>query len=111
MKMDYSYLTKQVVDLQKMSFANWINAIGIVQDQTASAMDTIIDQNTWIPEQGRDAMQAWIKACRQEQTRFKSFIDQGFSTMEKFLAQDKKEDKKEAAAPKAKAVAPEKAKK
>ena len=107
MNMDYSQLTKHVVDLQKMSLANWFNAVSIVQDQTASAVDTILDQNTWIPEQGRDAMHAWVKVCRQEQTRLKNFVDQGISTMEQFLAQDEKE----AAAPKAKAAAPTKAKK
>jgi hypothetical protein len=90
MNMDYTQITKQVVDFQKMSLANVYNAVTIVQEQTASAVDTILEQNSWLPEQGREAMQSWINVCRQEQVRFKRFVDQSFSSMEQFLNQDKK---------------------
>ena len=90
MKTDYTQVTKQIVDFQKMSFANWYNAVSMVQDQTRSTIDTILNQNSWIPEQGRSAIQSWINVCSQEQAHFKDFVDQGFSSAEQFFGQPKK---------------------
>ncbi len=88
--MEYAEITKQVIDFQKMSFSNWYNAIAIVQDQTTSAMDMMLDQSTWVPEDGRKAVQGWLSACQEERNRFKSYVDGSFSSVEKYLAKGKK---------------------
>lgn len=88
--MEYTEITKQVIDFQKMSFSNWYNAIAIVQDQTTSAMDMMLDQSTWVPEDGRKAVQGWLNACQEERNRFKSYVDGSFSSAEKYLAKGKK---------------------
>jgi len=90
MNIDYSQFTKQLVDFQKMSFANWLNAFGMVRDQAASAMETVLGQNAYIPAQVGDAMREWFAVCRQEQLRFKDFVDQGFSNMEPFTGRTPK---------------------
>lgn len=84
--MEYTEITKQVIDFQKMSFSNWYNAVAMVQDQTTSAMDMVLDQSTWVPEEGRKAVQSWLDACQQERNRFKAYVDEGFTSMEKYLA-------------------------
>lgn len=84
--MEYTEITKQVIDFQKMSFSNWYNAVAMVQDQTTSAMDMVLDQSTWVPEEGRKAVQSWLGACQQERNRFKAYVDEGFTSMEKYLA-------------------------
>lgn len=88
--MEYTEITKQVIDFQKMSFSNWYNAVAMVQDQTTSAMDMVLNQSTWVPEEGRKAVQGWLDACEQERNRFKAYVDEGFTSMEKYLATGKK---------------------
>jgi len=88
--MEYTDISKQVIDFQKMSFSNWYNALSMVQDQTTSAMDIVLDQSTWVPEEGRKAVQGWLNACQEERDRFKSYVDDSFSSMEKYLAKSKK---------------------
>jgi hypothetical protein len=88
--MEYTEITKQVIDFQKMSFSNWYNAVAMVQDQTTSAMDMVLDNSTWVPEDGRKAAQNWLNACQEERNRFKVYVDEGFSSMEKFIAKSKK---------------------
>lgn len=88
--MEYTEITKQVIDFQKMSFANWYNAMAMVQDQTTSAMGMMLDQSTWVPEEGRKAVQGWMDACQQERNRFKAYVDESFTSMEKYLATGKK---------------------
>lgn len=91
--MEYTEITKQVIDFQKMSFANWYNAVSMVQDQTTSAMDMMLGQNTWVPEEGKKAVQSWMDACQNERDRFKAYVDEGFSSMEKYIAPSKKASK------------------
>jgi Mg2+/Co2+ transporter CorB len=88
--MEYTEITKQVIDFQKMSFSNWYNAMAMVQDQTTSAMDMVLDQSTWVPEDGRKAAQNWLNVFQEERNRFKVYVDEGFSSMEKYIAKSKK---------------------
>jgi len=88
--MEYTEITKQVIDFQKMSFANLYNAIAMVQDQTTSAMDIVLSQSTWVPEDGRKVVQGWLSACQEERDRFKSYVDGSFSSVEKYMAKGQK---------------------
>lgn len=94
--MEYNQITKQVIDFQKLSFSNWYNAVTMVQDQAVAAVDTILDQATWMPEEGRQAIQSWVNVCQEERDRFKSYVDEGFTGLEKVAIEGRK------AAPKAK---------
>lgn len=90
MNMEYSQITKQVLDFQKMSFSNWYDTVALLQDQATTAMDMVLDQNTWMPEEGRKAIQSWVSACQQERGRFKSYVDEGFAGLEKIMAEGKR---------------------
>jgi len=81
--MEYRQINKCVIDFQKMYFDNWYSAVTVVQDQVASTIDKMLNQATWIPEDGRNAIQNWVKAAQDERVRFKSYIDKGFAVFEK----------------------------
>lgn len=88
--MPYKQIAKQVVDFQKSSFTSWYDAVALMQDQATSAVDTMLDQSTWIPEEGRQAILSWVNVCQQERDRLKTYIDDGFSGIENQLAGTKK---------------------
>ncbi len=88
--MELTQITKQVLDFQKMSFLNWYDALAMVQDQATSAMGMALDQNTWMPEEGRKAIESWVSACQQERSRLKSYVDDSFSSIENFMTESKK---------------------
>ncbi len=88
--MEYAQITKQMIDLQKMSFLNWYDTVAMLQDQATTAMDMVLDQSAWVPEEGRKAIQSWLSACRQERGRFKSYVDEGFVGLEKYVFEEKK---------------------
>jgi hypothetical protein len=87
--MEYSKITKQAIDFQKLSFTSWYNAMVLLQDQTTSAVDMMLAQSTWVPEDGRKAVQNWLNACQKERDRFKAYVDESFSSMEKYAAKPK----------------------
>lgn len=88
--MPYQQIAKQVVDFQKTSFTSWYDAVALMQDQATSAVDTMLDQSTWIPEEGRQAILSWVNVCQEERDRLKAYIDDGFSGIEKQMSGMKK---------------------
>jgi hypothetical protein len=97
--MQANKISKQMIEFQKMSFENWFTAMSLVQDQAASVMDTMLGKATWLPEDGRDAIQNWVGIVQDERTRFKGYVDSGFASLEKvFTAAPKKTAKAKKAA-------------
>ena len=85
--MEYNQFTKQAIDFQKTAFNSWYNAVTMVQDQAAAAMETMMNQTSLVPEDGRQAIKSWVSACQEESNRFKSYVDDSFSGLEKHLSQ------------------------
>ena len=83
--LDASQTVKQVIGLQKGAFAGWYDAVAMVQDQVVSAMDQMLDQVGVVPEEGRKAISSWVSACQQERGRLKTYMDTGFSNLEKLV--------------------------
>lgn len=94
--MEYNQITKKVIDFQKMSFENWYEAVAIAQDQAVSTMNMMLNQATWIPDDGRNAVQNWINVCKEERNRFKSYISKGFSVLESTVTEASKAAEKAA---------------
>ena len=88
--MEYNQITKQAIDFQKSAFNSWYNAVTMVQDQAAAAVETLMNQTSLVPEDGRQAITSWVGACQAERNRFKSYVDDSFSGLEKRLAQKRK---------------------
>jgi hypothetical protein len=83
--MQANKIAKQVIDFQKMSFDSWFSALTLMQDQATMAMNTMIDQARWMPQDGRDAVQNWMGVIQDERTRLKGYVDDSFVTLEKAL--------------------------
>ena len=88
--MEYNQITKQAIDFQKTAFNSWYNAVTMVQDQATSAVETMMNQTSLVPEDGRQAIKSWVSACQEESNRFKSYVDDSFSGLEKNLARESK---------------------
>ncbi len=82
---DASQAVKQVIGLQKGTFTSWYDVVAMAQDQAVSAMDLMMDQAPMANEEGRKALSSWVSTCRQERTRLKSYVDTGFSNLEKLF--------------------------
>ncbi|MGD9368576.1 MAG: hypothetical protein PVH87_22945 [Desulfobacteraceae bacterium] len=86
--METNPITKQVLDFQKGAFSSWYSAMSILQEQAALTVDTLLNQAGWIPDEGRRAMLSWVSACKNEGERYKAYMEESFSGLEKYLAQE-----------------------
>lgn len=77
----------QVKELKniKIQFNKWLNLVHSFQDQTKGAVDKVLDQSDWVPDEGRKAVHSWLDACQAGRDRFKKYVDDSFTTMEQFL--------------------------
>ena len=96
---EYNQIAKQAIDFQKSSFLSGYNAVARVQDQAATTVDTLMNQTSLVPEAGRQAIKSLVDACQAERNRFKTYVEDGFSGLEKRLAPESKTAPKAIAQP------------
>ena len=84
--MEYNQITKQAVVFQKNLFESTYNIVANAQDQATEAMDTLMNQTQLVPEEGRQIIKSWITAGQEARDRFKSYVEEGFSGLEKGFA-------------------------
>jgi len=62
--MDPKQIAKQMLDFNKAAFDNSFEAMSVIQDQAEKMINTIMEQTAFLPEEGKKAVNDWIKACK-----------------------------------------------
>jgi hypothetical protein len=85
--MDQKKLFKQMLDFNKSAFENSFNAMVMLQEQTERAGGTILDQATWLPEEGRKAVQDWIDAFKKGREEYKAMVDENYKRVAAYFSE------------------------
>lgn len=80
--MEQKQIFKQMVEFNKGAFTNAYNAMVMVQDQTETLANTMLNQATWLPEEGRKAVQEWVEAFKKGREAYKQSVDDAFKRVE-----------------------------
>lgn len=83
--MDQKQVLKQMIDFNKAAFDNTFNAIVMLQDQAESSSNTLLAQATWLPKEGKKAIDEWVKTCKTGREAFKKSVDESFKKVEDFF--------------------------
>ncbi|MFY9942571.1 MAG: hypothetical protein WAK57_10390 [Desulfobacterales bacterium] len=84
--MDQKQILKQMIDFNKATFDNTFNAILMLQEQSERAANTLMEQATWLPEDGKEAINEWVKAYKKGREDFKKVVDENFQKVESFFS-------------------------
>ena len=76
--MEMNKIAKQMVDFNKAIIDNSFNALAMVQEQTEKMTAIFLNQLPGIPEEGKKAIDEWMKACKSGRDRFKKSLDMNF---------------------------------
>ncbi len=79
-----------MVDFNKAAFDNSFSAMRMAQQQMEKMVTTMMDQATWLPEEGKKAINEWADACKKGADDFKKTADDNFKKVEDFFATAKK---------------------
>ncbi len=82
-----------MIDFQKTMFDNTYNAMVLVQEQTERMASTLLDQATWMPAEGKNAISGWGEAFKKGREDFKKGVDENFKRVEDFFITFEKEKK------------------
>ncbi len=80
--MDQKQIFKQMLDFNKSSFTNAFNALVMIQDQTETMSNSLLEQSTWLPAEGKKAIQDWIEACKTGRAEYKKLVDDAYGKVE-----------------------------
>ena len=67
-------ITKQMMEFHKTTFDNTFNAMDILQGQTDKMMNMFFDQAPWLPAEGKQAVNEWVKTFQKGREAFKESI-------------------------------------
>ncbi|MGA7876675.1 MAG: hypothetical protein WCA08_13515 [Desulfoferrobacter sp.] len=84
--MDQKQMLKQMIDFNKATFENAFTTMIMVQDQVEKSTSMLLEQATWLPKEGRKAIDDWVKAYKKGRESFKNTVDESFKNVEKFFA-------------------------
>jgi hypothetical protein len=84
--MDQKQVFKQMFDFNKAAFDNTFNAMVMLQEQAERFASTMLEQATWLPEEGRKAITDWADAYRKGRENFKKMVDDGFQKVDKYFS-------------------------
>ena len=85
MLMDQKQVFKQMFDFNKAAFDNTFNAMVMLQEQAERMSNTMLEQATWLPEEGRKVIKDWVDAYKQGRENFKKIVDDNFQKVDDYF--------------------------
>lgn len=78
-------MLKQLIDFNQAAFNNSFSTIMMLQDQFESVTNTVLEQATWLPAEGRNAIENWIQSYKTGRDNYKQFMEESYQQVEKFF--------------------------
>jgi len=83
--MDQKQIAKQVIQFNKTAFDNSFNAMNMVYEQNEKMVESLLNQATWLPEEGKRAIGDWMSAYRTGCNDFKKLVDENYAKVEAYF--------------------------
>ena len=84
--MESAKIAKQMINFQKTTFDNTFSVMVMLQEQTERMANTLLEQAAWMPEEGKKAINDWVKAYKKGREDFKKTADQNYKKAENFFS-------------------------
>ncbi|MDD3581403.1 MAG: hypothetical protein PHW74_10320 [Desulfobacca sp.] len=83
--MDQKQMFKQMLDFNKSAFDNTFNAMVMLQEQTERMVNQFLEKAVWLPQEGKKAVDEWVKSYRKGCEDYKKLVDDSFKKVEAFF--------------------------
>ncbi|MCP4350456.1 MAG: hypothetical protein GY795_33725 [Desulfobacterales bacterium] len=80
--METEKIANQMISFQKTLFDSSFNAVKMAQDQTEKMTNSFMDKLSWIPEDGKKAVNDSADLYKKARDDFKKSVDDGFVKLE-----------------------------
>ena len=83
--MEHYQIFNQMAQFNKTAFDNSYNAMMRFREYNEKMANSLLDQATWVPEQGKKAITDWMKSYNKGCEDFKKIVDQNYQNLEKYF--------------------------
>jgi len=90
--MDQKQIAKQMMDFSKTALDNTFNAMTVLQDQNEKLVFRFLEKAPWFPEDGKKAINEWVKAYKKGREDFKATADNSYKKVTDYFAETEKEE-------------------
>lgn len=80
-KMDQKQMMKQMLEMNKIACDSTFQSIVTIQEQTQAVTSKLIDQASWLPEEGKKAINEWLATYKKGREDFKKLVDDAFANV------------------------------
>lgn len=88
--MDPRNVAKQMLKFNKIAFDSTFDTMTIIQEQIEKTINRFLEQNVWMPAEGKNAIGNWVQAYKKGRNDYKTAMDNNFKMVEDFfVGQDK----------------------
>jgi phage-related tail protein len=84
--MDQKQIARQMIQFNKTAFDSSFSAMTTAYEQNEKMVATFLDQATWLPENGRKAIDDWMQAYKKGCEDLKKMVDDSYQKVEAFFA-------------------------
>ena len=79
--MDQKQMMKQMLEMNKLAYDSTFQNIIALQEQTQTMTNNLIAQATWLPEEGKKAIDEWVATYKKGREDFKKLVDDAFENV------------------------------
>ncbi len=76
--MEQMQFCRQVLGFHKMAFDNTFSTVSMFQDHFETLLSSALQQNPWLPEDGRKALEEFVRSIKQGRDDYKKVVDESF---------------------------------
>ena len=80
-KMDQKQMMKQMLEMNKFACDSTFQNVVSIQEQTQAMTNKLISQATWLPEEGKKAIDEWLATYKKGREDFKKLADDAFENV------------------------------
>lgn len=83
--MDNKQILSQMIKFNKTVFDNAFKGMQMAQDQGEKLINSLIDQASWLPDEGKKTITDWVQAYQRGTKEFKEKVDLQYQKVEDYL--------------------------
>ncbi len=83
--MNQAKVAKKMINFYKTTFDSSFNALSILQEQAEKMVKVSLEQAPWIPPEGKNAVDEWVKAYKKGRDDFKSAVDENYKKVDSYF--------------------------
>jgi hypothetical protein len=84
--MDQKQIARQMFQFNKTAFDNSFNALTMAYEQNEKMVNAFLEQATWLPENGREAIDDWMQAYKKGCENLKKMVDESYQKVDAFFS-------------------------